>query len=239
MLPSKAKTSWPDVPYFRASVNCFGYGGSNAHVVVDEFASYVGRAPDTHVSSYIASEDDLFADGDNKSRPVTLIFSANDEKALKSYCNRLSDHLINPNVRINLIDLAYTLSERRTRHFHRAYLFAQDPTNLDYNKLFFGKKSLGIPKVGFIFTGQGAQWPQVSNPYSQPFPIEKLVWTLRIIPRFSHRPENEILTCSQMGKQLINLFPSARALLKRLDAVLQTLPDPPSWSLLSQSPDWY
>lgn len=164
-------TAWPDVPYRRASVNCFGYGGSNAHVVVDEFASYVGRSPNTHISSYIASEDDIFAEGDNASRPVTLVFSANDEKALKAYCNALSDHLVNPNVRINLFDLAYTLSERRTRHFHRAYIVSQDPTDLDQNKLFFGKKSRGVPKVGFVFTGQGAQWSQVSNQYSWPSSI--------------------------------------------------------------------
>ena len=153
--PSKATTPWPNVSYRRASVNSFGFGGSNAHVIVDEFASYSGRKPDAHCFSYSSGEDGLFAEDDNISRPVTLVFSANDEKSLKSYVKALSDHLINPNVQIKLPDLAYTLSHRRTRHFHRAYLVTQDPTNIDQGKLIVGKKSHGAPRIGFVFTGQG------------------------------------------------------------------------------------
>ncbi|TVY26941.1 Fumagillin dodecapentaenoate synthase [Lachnellula hyalina] len=195
--PSKATVPWPDVPYRRASVNSFGFGGSNAHIVVDETASYLGREPDAHCSSYLSGEDNLFAEDDTVSRPVTLVFSANDDKSLKSYVKALSDHLINPNVQIKLPDLAYTLSHRRTRHFHRAYLVTQDPTNIDQGKLVLGKKGLGVPKIGFVFTGQGAQWPR-------------------------------------MGKSLLDTFPSTRILLKKLDDVLQSLPEPPSWSLLGE-----
>lgn len=164
---------------------------------MDETASYLGREPHAHCSSYLSGEDNLFAEDDTVSRPATLVFSANDEKSLKSYVKALSDHLINPNIQIKLPDLAYTLSHRRTRHFHRAYLVTQDPTNIDQGKLVLGKKGLGVPKIGFVFTGQGAQWPR-------------------------------------MGKSLLDTFPSTRILLKKLDDVLQSLPDPPSWSLLGQ-----
>lgn len=37
-----------------------------------------------------------------------------------------------------------------------------------------------------------------------------------------------------MGKGLVNAFPSATTLLKHLDDVLQSLPTPPSWSLLEE-----
>ncbi|KUJ19568.1 uncharacterized protein LY89DRAFT_696039 [Mollisia scopiformis] len=195
--PSKANIPWPDVPYRRASVNSFGFGGSNAHAVVDEAASYLGRQPDSHCFSLLTGEDGLFAEEAIESRPVTLVFSANDEKSLKSYVKLLSDHMINPNVNVNLPDLAYTLSNRRTRHFHRAYLVTQDSTNIDQNKLVVGKKGLDVPRIGFVFTGQGAQWPK-------------------------------------MGKALVDTFPLAKILLDKLDAVLQTLPDPPSWSLLGE-----
>lgn len=145
----------------------------------------------------MSGEDGLFEEQDTISRPVTLVFSANDEKSLKSYVKALSDHLINPNIQIKLPDLAYTLSHRRTRHFHRAYIVTQDPTNIDQGKLVVGKKGHGVPRIGFVFTGQGAQW-------------------------------------SKMGKALLDTFPSGKILLKKLDAVLQSLPDPPSWSLLRQ-----
>jgi len=178
-------------------VNSFGFGGSNAHIVVDGSASYLGREPNTHCFSYTSGEDSLFEENEITSRPVTLVVSANDEKSLKSYVKALSDHLINPNVQISLHDLAYTLSHRRTRHFHRAYLVAQDSTNIDQGKLVVGKKGLGAPRIGFVFTGQGAQWPK-------------------------------------MGKALLDTFPSGKILIKKLDDVLQSLPDPPSWSLLGQ-----
>jgi acyl transferase domain-containing protein len=147
------------------------------------------------VSSLLSDYDDLFAD-EIPSRPYTLVFSANDPNSLRAYCSTISKYLLNPSVKVKLPDLAYTLSERRSRHFHRAFVVA-DSTNLDEGALVFGKKSVHVPKIGFVFTGQGAQW-------------------------------------SQMGKSLIETFPAAKALLKRLDDVLQNLPKPPSWSLLGK-----
>ena len=70
-------------------------------------------------------------------------------------------------------------------------------SEIDDGAFVFGKKNTDLPTIGFVFTGQGAQW-------------------------------------SQMGKGIIETFPASKLLLKRLDDVLQSLPDPPSWSLLSK-----
>lgn len=137
----------------------------------------------------------LFAE-DKASQPYTLVFSANDAKSLKSYCKAICEHLSSPSVAIKLSDLAYTLSERRSRHFHRAYVVT-DNTNINEGSFTFGKRNTDAPKIGFVFTGQGAQW-------------------------------------SQMGKGIIETFPVAKSLINRLDRVLQDLPKPPSWSLLSK-----
>ena len=134
---------------------------------------------------------------DKATQPYTLVFSANDAKSLKSYVKTICEHLSNPSVAVKLPDLAYTLSEKRSRHYHRAYVVT-DNTNINEGAFTFGKKNTDAPKIGFIFTGQGAQW-------------------------------------SQMGKGVIETFPVAKALISRLDAVLQALPSPPSWSLLSES----
>lgn len=123
------------------------------------------------------------------------VLSANDKTSLRANMEVLSKHLINPRVHVSLRDLAYTLSERRTKLFHRAFITTQN-TEFDVHAFPMRKESFNTPKIGFIFTGQGAQW-------------------------------------SQMGKDLLDFFPWTRSILEELDQVLQSLPDPPQWSLIS------
>ena len=194
---SRTALPWPKTEVRRASVNSFGYGGSNAHVVLEEPKVMVGDAKTTFVSSISQDDDDLFGQEEPKSaRPFTLVFSANDDSSLQAYCKKLRQYLMNPSVKVTLPDLAYTLAERRTHHFNRGYLVTQS-TALDEASFVFQKKSTETPRVGFVFTGQGAQW-------------------------------------SQMGKSLVESFPLASLLLKHLDDVLQSIPNPPSWSLLKE-----
>lgn len=191
---SKANIPWPKARIKRASVNSFGYGGSNAHVVVDDAHSALKRADLPHTRSIVTDFDDLFADDGNESPRQLLVFSGNDEASLKANVAALSSHLLNPGVRVDLRDLAYTLAERRTHHFYRAFAVAES-SEYDEGSVVFGKKQSTKPTIGFVFTGQGAQWPQ-------------------------------------MGRGLLEVFPSARETIKRLDAALQTLPDPPKWTIL-------
>ncbi|CAD6449305.1 eb0964f1-27a5-46b6-9504-99d5323d2a22 [Sclerotinia trifoliorum] len=184
---------WPESSIRRASVNSFGYGGSNAHVILEQPKFSDGPS---HVSSYLSDSDELTLDEDNSEHPYTLVLSANDKASLKANIKALCDHLINPRVKVNLEDLAYTLSERRTRLWHRAYITTQN-TEIDENEFVLGKKNPDALRIGFVFTGQGAQWPQ-------------------------------------MGKDLLQFFPWTRAILKNLDDALQSLPDPPTWSLVNE-----
>ena len=188
---------WPKAEVRRASVNSFGYGGSNAHVVLEEPKKLVGDAKTAFISSIAQDNDDLFGEDEPKStRPFTLVFSANDEASLQAYCKKMRQYLMNPSVKVTLPDLAYTLAERRTHHYNRGYVVAQS-TTLDEAAFVFQKKSTETPRIGFVFTGQGAQW-------------------------------------SRMGKSLVENFPTASLLLKHLDDVLQSTPNPPSWSLLKE-----
>lgn len=194
---SRTALPWPKAEVRRASVNSFGYGGSNAHVVLEEPKRLVGDAKTTFVSSISQDNDDFFGEDEPKStRPFTLVFSANDESSLQAYCKKMRQYLMNPSIKVTLPDLAYTLAERRTHHYNRAYVVAQS-TALDEAAFVFQKKSTETPRVGFVFTGQGAQW-------------------------------------SRMGKSLVENFPTASLLLRHLDDVLQSTPNPPSWSLLKE-----
>lgn len=196
---SRKAIPWPDMAGVarRASVNSFGYGGSNAHAIVEQAPS--DRAV-THVSSYLNEDamsfDDEYDLGGEPARPYTLVLSANDLASLRANIENLCTHLINPRVRVDLADLAYTLAERRSRFWHRAFVTTRS-TELDVNDFIISKKSHTPPRLGFVFTGQGAQWPQ-------------------------------------MGKDLLEYFPQTRVVLRELDDVLQSLPNPPTWSLIAE-----
>ncbi|KGO72702.1 Acyl transferase/acyl hydrolase/lysophospholipase [Penicillium italicum] len=175
---TQTKIPWPQTQFKRASVNSFGYGGSNAHVIVEEPSCLLPDWSGAHVSSYRAIAEDFFGDDDDSSsavgRPFTLAFSANDEPSLRAYVNTLKKHMLNPSVKITLPDLSHTLSERRTRHFHRGYLVAQS-TTLDEATLVIGKKAAEEPRIGFIFTGQGAQWSQMGKAIVETFPRARAI----------------------------------------------------------------
>lgn len=166
---------WPDVPFRRASVNSFGYGGSNAHVILEEPKLLTQGAPVAHVSSYMKDAHDFFSDDEFISaRPFTLVFSSNDENSLQAHCKAIRKHLVNPSVKVDLNDLSYTLSERRTHHFNRAYAVSRT-ANFSESDFVFGKKSTEAPRIGFVFTGQGAQWSQMGKELCETFPIATLL----------------------------------------------------------------
>ncbi|KAI0467452.1 PKSKA1 [Xylaria cf. heliscus] len=147
----------------RASVNSFGFGGANAHAVVENYRN------SHHLSSYKKITADFFSDDASndglESLPTLLTFSANDEQSLKRGITSLQAHLINPSVSVDVNDLAFTLSERRSLHYYRAFAITQasssDSIELQDSSLVFGKKASSQPRVGFVFTGQGAQWSQM------------------------------------------------------------------------------
>lgn len=78
-------------------------------------------------------------------------------------------------MKVSLPDLAYTLGEKRSAFFHRAFL-STNTTDLDENAFVLGKQQSEKPRIGFVFTGQGAQWPQMGKELLELFP-----WTRNIL----------------------------------------------------------
>ncbi|KAL9111466.1 MAG: hypothetical protein Q9227_004144 [Pyrenula ochraceoflavens] len=224
VFATRENITWPEASsqYRRASVNSFGYGGSNAHVVLENATHFLqhrsaalliaqpfvsslveGRArwPALH----ICNGNGNGSAAELSIRPQVLVFSANDEDTLKRQVDSLSQHVAVPGISVKLSDLAYTLSARRSRHFCRGFLSCHPNPNgnvdqIQTNLVKYAKKPQSPPKIVFVFTGQGAQWPQ-------------------------------------MGAQLLRMFPkTAKRCIQELDDVLQQLPEHlrPRWSLLEE-----
>ena len=90
-------------------------------------------------------------------RLVLLPFSGHDEHSLKANISAVSEVAD----QYNPADLAYTLGARRSKFFQRAFAIAEadsPATALRESTMTFGKSSASAQSVGFIFTGQGAQW---------------------------------------------------------------------------------
>lgn len=156
---TRTSIKWPKNTKRRASVNSFGFGGANAHAVLE--------APEhsAHAVSYVQKSGHDFLDFDDDEEtelatPKILVFSANDQQSLKANIKSLSGHLINPAVSVDIGDLAYTLSERRSRHYFRGFAITKTGSILP-DSVIFGKKHSSVVKIGFVFTGQGAQWSQM------------------------------------------------------------------------------
>ncbi|KAE8392501.1 hypothetical protein BDV23DRAFT_192476 [Aspergillus alliaceus] len=176
---SRANRRWPVAPFKRASVNSFGYGGSNAHVIVEEPKVLLPDIGSTYISSY-RTEADLFTDDDEAfvGQPQLIVLSANDEASLH---------------------LSHTLSEGRSHHFNRGYLIT-DKVSINESALVVGKKSTSEPRVGFIFTGQGAH--ELTEPreaehlrkpeFSQPLVTALQIALVDILKRWGVSPKGVI-----------------------------------------------
>ncbi|KAF9880614.1 hypothetical protein CkaCkLH20_01656 [Colletotrichum karsti] len=141
-------TPFPADRLERVSVNSFGLGGSNAHVVLDSARSF-----------NVAKSG--VRDSDRESEPQLLLFSAASAASLKSMVANYDAWMAkNPEVADRLDDLAYTLANRREHLPYRASKVA-GPRETPVSQ---GGKIPSQPlSLVMVFTGQGAQWPRMGR----------------------------------------------------------------------------
>ncbi|RFU26058.1 hypothetical protein B7463_g10269, partial [Scytalidium lignicola] len=129
------------------SVNNFGFGGSNAHCVLE-------KAPFKKSESRTESGSNL----------KLFVLSGNDEMSAKASMKDLGIFLEqHPEVFQNQLfrNLAYTLCQRRSHLGWRLALVASSSNQLSMVLNSPNSKPTRVsksPKVAFVFTGQGAQW---------------------------------------------------------------------------------
>ena len=89
-------------------------------------------------------------------RPHLLLFSANGDASLKGNIETYHEYL--PTCEASLKDVAYTLALRRDPKSHRAFAVASDKLSWETSPPETAKPT---SVVAWIFTGQGAQWPEM------------------------------------------------------------------------------
>lgn len=164
---------WPTKGVRRASVQSFGFGGANSHVILDDAYGFLhthGLGNFHNMTGSVESVDiNEFQDGDGtEAYPDSLsskllVWSTEDEgsiarlkEAWRLYFGSLKS---TPHSRY-LADLAHTLSCRRSHLHWRFYAVATESGALTElaNRMTGAIRSSLMPKTAFIFTGQGSQW---------------------------------------------------------------------------------
>ncbi|PYH40874.1 type I polyketide synthase, partial [Aspergillus saccharolyticus JOP 1030-1] len=161
-------TSWPAL-LRRASVNSFGYGGANGHAIIEAADNLAPgcagiRAGTTESVEIIDEQSDRIQWSQRKH--FLLPISAHNERTLQANFHALSEQAH----RWKILDLAYTLRCRRTNHTTRAVALGEE--GQIGALLYPPRKTLGSQtlRLAMVFTGQGAQWPQMGLQLMESFP---------------------------------------------------------------------
>ncbi|KXX72797.1 Lovastatin diketide synthase LovF, partial [Madurella mycetomatis] len=133
---------WPVDRHERTSINSFGVGGANAHVILDSAAAF-GIRPGLPATSPTGSR--------------LLVFTANDAESARRGALECSRHVVEKPE--TLTDAAFTLGLRREHFPYRTFAIGdmKDASPVEFSVP--AKAPAAPPSVAFVFTGQGAQWP--------------------------------------------------------------------------------
>ncbi|BBY50340.1 mycocerosic acid synthase [Mycolicibacterium arabiense] len=147
-----------------AGVNSFGFGGTNAHVVLAEPPTRQPQQPD---------------DPGRQSAPTVLPISARSEDALVAVAQQLADH-VRAHPDLTLADLGYNLSQRRSHLTYRRALIADgiddaldqlDAIAAGGGHTSAGRTSATSPKLAFVCTGMGPQWWKMCRGLLDVYPV--------------------------------------------------------------------
>jgi len=148
----------------RVSVNSFGYGGTNAHAIIEAYNPQISHG---HSNGNSNGHSNGHSNGaPNKSshdlERRLVVLSANSEASLTGMISKLEKWLTSdPGQLASFADLAYTLNVRRSKLPWRCSVVASTSEELKKalreSKLRPVKSAKGVG-MAFIFTGQGAQW---------------------------------------------------------------------------------
>ncbi|KAI9695814.1 MAG: putative PKS/NRPS-like protein biosynthetic cluster [Bogoriella megaspora] len=174
-------TPWPAVATGsprRVSVNSFGFGGTNAHAILESYTQPAQLSRSSQTKKWIF---------------LPFVFSAASEISLKAYLSRFRDYLLGNSSGDDLADIAYSLDAKRTRLSVATAIGASTSEELSEKlaaklkvvqtepKTRVGVRALhrpsdaGKPRVLGVFTGQGAQWARMGYELLSGSPVSRKI----------------------------------------------------------------
>ncbi|MFT6127007.1 MAG: amino acid adenylation domain-containing protein [Patiriisocius sp.] len=143
-------SNWESKDSRKAGVSSFGVGGTNVHIVLEEYEP-VKKTTDS-------------------GRPLQLLtWSAKSENSQVGYQNAFGDYL-NTNPELALADIAYSLNATRDIFNYRSFVLAG--SNTEANNLLHNDNSKDVKsntlkvvpnELAFLFPGQGSQYLQMGK----------------------------------------------------------------------------
>ena len=150
-------TRWPATGRSRrAGVSAFGFGGTNAHVVLEQAYPAPARLPGA------------------KAPVSTVVVSGKSPERLAATAAMLADWMTGPGAQVPLADVGHTLNHHRTHHPMFATVCAADRDEavaglraLADGEITAGQIATGVvgphqgacgPGTVFVYSGQGSQW---------------------------------------------------------------------------------
>ncbi|GAB3021318.1 hypothetical protein GCM10027051_28220 [Niabella terrae] len=146
-------TDWTTADKRIAGVSSFGVGGTNAHVILEEFVSETSIKPvePTH------------------QQPALISWSAHQPDSILAWAAKLRQY-VQADPDISLQDLAYSLHVTRPDLAYRNFLVARNPADLlsllqDEAAISAATREPGSRNghLAFLFPGQGSQFPNMGR----------------------------------------------------------------------------
>ncbi|KAM0280662.1 hypothetical protein ACHAQH_003970 [Verticillium albo-atrum] len=172
LVPTKS-CQWPLRGLRRVSVNCFGFGGTNAHAILDEGEFYLKQhlPPGTGMPQNLKEAVDLQCEEElDIPSPQLFTFTSPDQHGLIRVMHQYAEHILdNPNFSTvqGLDNLAYTLNCRRSQFSWKGFVVANtqeklaEELNAVETESIIQSKARPDVKVAFLFGGQGAQFARM------------------------------------------------------------------------------
>ncbi|MEU1523752.1 SDR family NAD(P)-dependent oxidoreductase [Nocardia rhamnosiphila] len=179
---------WPTgYPVAYASVNSFGFGGTNANVVLGEVLEAPSTAPGP-------------TGRDSGGVPTVLTFSARSAAALDELGARHAQAL---DAADDLVSYSAVTALRRGHHEFRGAVVARDTVEaaakLRAGEVLTGQARRGGGKVAFVFNGQGPQWYAMGRTLLESSPVyrDKILECDRAARRYIDWSIHEALTADE------------------------------------------
>ncbi|KAF7555862.1 hypothetical protein G7046_g6445 [Stylonectria norvegica] len=172
---------WPLAGLRRVSVNCFGFGGTNAHVVIDEAPRYLSarglRGNHNSLEDMTSTNESRLSNKESNDaemkmfpfEPQIFCYSSHEKSGVRRVIDSHVPYLNSQDESSDtfLQDYAYTLGSRRSNLEWKHVIVAKSLTELiskiqDSDEASF-RRGGKHPKLCFVFSGQGAQFAQMGK----------------------------------------------------------------------------